>query len=111
MSDKRPARRYPRIAIKRAVLVKSVAGEKEAIAPTKSLALGGCCFVTDESLGVGSDVDLLMSLGADPVPARGRVVYEMPSADGRTEVGVEFISLAPGAGETIARLMMQPPES
>ena len=94
MADELPKhRRFPRIAAEHAVLVsKAGAGALEEFAKTRNLGLGGCMFLSDEPLGQGSVVEILISLAGRVVPAAGRVVYERAS-DHRFEIGVEFLRL------------------
>jgi hypothetical protein len=89
-------RRYPRRPVARPVLVK-VMGDRpsEEYAQTRVIGLGGCCFLTDKSLGSATQLDLLISLDEGVIQADGRVVYEIPRSDSRREVGVEFLRLAP----------------
>jgi len=88
-------RRYPRIASENAVLVKRLGdGALEEFARTRTMGLGGCCFLSHESLGIGSLVEILISVRLKVVKARARVVYEKPMG-GSTEVGVEFVQLPP----------------
>jgi PilZ domain len=64
----------------------------EAFAKTRDLGLGGCMFLSDEPVGTGSVIELLISLSGRVVRTTARVVYENPS-DRRFEVGVEFLRL------------------
>lgn len=96
MSDDYPKkRRFPRIPSENAVLVKRTGPEEaEGFAKTQVVGLGGCMFVSDESIGVGSHVDLLISVRGRVVASRGRVVYENAKQPGKIEVGVEFMNIA-----------------
>src|SRR5271169_224058 len=88
-------RRFPRIPSEHALLVKRAGDESsEALVKTRVLGGGGCMFVHDASLGVGSVVDLLISLPRQVLKARARVVYEIPNRTGDVEVGVEFVEVA-----------------
>jgi hypothetical protein len=99
------ARRYPRLESRHAVLVRKLTGAVlEEFAPTKTIAVGGCCLVTDEPLGKDSRVELLINVDHRVVTARGRVVYEFPAGDGRTETGIEFLQLDDDAETAIAGL-------
>jgi hypothetical protein len=99
MADELPdQRRFPRIAAEHAVLVtKTKAGTEtlEEFAKTRSLGLGGCMFLSDEPLGLGSVIEVLISLAGRVVPTTARVVYERAN-DRRFEIGVEFLRLDPG---------------
>jgi hypothetical protein len=84
-------RRFPRIASHHAVLAKKSGIEGvEEFGRTKTIALGGCSFVTAESFGEGSTLELLITVDGSVVSTRGRVVYEHDLDDGRKEIGVEF---------------------
>jgi len=87
-------RRFPRIASENVVLVRGGGhAVSEGLAKTRALGLGGCSFVTASPPAVGSEVELLLSLGGRVVPTRSRVVYEIAAAD-RWEIGVEFLEIA-----------------
>jgi hypothetical protein len=103
----RESRKYPRLESRHAVLVRRLAGDLEELAPTKTIAIGGCCLVTDEPLGVGSVVELLITVDHRVIQARGRVVYESPSDDGRSETGVEFVQLDDDAQAAIIGLFQK----
>src|SRR5256885_1663092 len=86
-------RRFPRIASHHAVLAKSLGGDgDEEFGHTKTIAVGGCSFVAGESIGVGSPLELLITVDGHMVSARARVAYEHEE-EGRIEIGVEFASL------------------
>jgi hypothetical protein len=88
-------RRFPRIVAEHAVMVTKLGDETvEEFAKTRDLGLGGCMFLSDEPLGPGSVIRLLISLAGQVVPTVARVVYEHAS-DRRFEIGVEFLHLDP----------------
>lgn len=99
-------RRYPRIASQHTVLVRKLEGDAlEEFALTRTLAEGGCGFLSDERIGEGSTIELLIAIDHHVVKAKARVVYERPvDASTRTEVGVEFFDLADGDAERIRAL-------
>jgi len=87
-------RRFPRIASHHSVLVTKLDDGAEGFAMTKTLALGGCSFISSDRVGVGSSVELLIAIDRDHVvKALGRAVYERTLEDGYSEVGVEFVHL------------------
>lgn len=90
-----PVRRFPRIPAHVTTLVKKL-GEKEIEGFTKtgSLGLGGCMFLSDESFGVGSYFEILISVGHRVVKASGRVIYEMPDESGALRIGGEFVDIS-----------------
>jgi hypothetical protein len=98
-------RRFPRINSENVVLVKRVTADSdEGFVKTRVLGLGGCMLVCDEPMGVGTPVELLISVECRVVQAVGRVVYEIPSAPQRIDVGIEFLDLADSDREVIASL-------
>jgi len=98
MADEyREKRRFPRLPAEHAVLVKKLGpGETEEFAKTQTVSLGGCMVVSDSSLGLGSGVELLISVRGGVVRAQGRVVYEIPKGENNVQIGVEFLRMATG---------------
>jgi PilZ domain len=93
VADQLPKRRFPRIASQHAVLVTKAGPEKlEEFAKTRDLGLGGCMFLSEEAIGVGSVIEVLISVAGRVVATTARVVYEN-AGDRRFEVGVEFLRL------------------
>jgi hypothetical protein len=90
------ARRYPRVPAENALLVKKIGQEdSELLAKTRTVGVGGCMFVHREALGVGSAVELLISLPGRVIKAQGRVVWETVVGPDQVEVGVEFLRISP----------------
>jgi hypothetical protein len=88
-------RRFPRISSENAVLVKRLGPEAlENFARTRVMGLGGCMFVSDTAFGVDSPVEILISVRGQVIKATARVVWELPAAEGKTEIGVEFADIA-----------------
>lgn len=101
--DKR--RRFPRIHSENLVLVKkSGLDALEGLGKTEQMGLGGCKFLHPESLGVGSLLDLTLSVRGRLFMSRARVVYETPSEEGFSEVGVEFLALTDEDREALAEM-------
>lgn len=95
MTDYVAQRRYPRIDSKNSLLVRCVgACRQEGFVKTQVVGLGGCSFVNDEPLGVGTPLEILFSVQGQVGRSSGRVVYEIPRRLGRVEVGVEFVGLS-----------------
>jgi c-di-GMP-binding flagellar brake protein YcgR len=94
--EPRAFRRFPRIPAENAVLVR-IAGTQapEVLATTRTVSAGGCMFVQRQTLGVGTAVELLISLPGRVIKAQGRVVWENERASGAFEVGVEFLRINP----------------
>jgi hypothetical protein len=87
-------RRFPRIASNHSVLVTKLDSGAEGFAMTKTMALGGCCVVTSDAVGLGVAVELLIAIDRDHViKALGRAVYERQLEDGYHEVGIEFVHI------------------
>lgn len=108
----RDSRRFPRLESRQAVLIKKVdeGSAVEELAPTRTIAMGGCSLVTDQPYGKGSQVELLISVDQRVVTAHGTVVYENRCEDGRTETGIEFRRLDDEAAHAIHRLFIKKPE-
>lgn len=105
MADEAGKRRYPRIPSENAVLVKRLTAEQvEGFAKTRVMGLGGCMFVSDETLGVGAGIEILISVRGRVAKAVGKVVYELPTDDAQREVGVEFLDLPQADREVIESL-------
>ena len=69
-------RRFPRISEEHAVLVRKLApGLPEGLYKTSGLGLGGCEFFAGTPFGVGSRLDVMISLERRVIRAEGRVVY------------------------------------
>ena len=82
------------------MVTKAGAETLEEFAKTRDLGLGGCMFLSDEPVGPGSVIELLISLSGRVVRTTARVVYEKAS-DRRFEVGVEFLRLSPADRELL----------
>lgn len=92
----KPMRRYPRLPLRQSVLVTVCEGAPvDHLGRTESVGLGGCGFVSQISLGVGSTIELMISARPIAIRTRARVVYEIPRDGGGFEVGVEFEALEP----------------
>ena len=95
MVDHKVQRRFPRIDSENSVLVRSLgAVRQEGLVKTRVVGLGGCMFVNDEPLGVGTFLDLALAISGDVAHTQGRIVYEIPRREGVLEVGVEFLGLS-----------------
>ena len=91
-------RRFPRLASHLSVLVRDVGeGGIEELAHTRTIARGGCSFVSDETIAAGARLEILIAIRGSGEPevltANARAVYQRPMADGRQETGVEFLDL------------------
>ena len=98
----REQRKFPRIPAEKPLLVKKIGDDtSESLAKTRTVGGGGCMFVHHETLGVGSDIELLISLAGRVIKAYGRVVWEVVNEPGRVEVGVEFVMISPEDRKTL----------
>lgn len=88
-------RRFPRVEAKHAVMVRLLGGQPfEEFARTRVLGPGGCLFVSQESLGFGSLMELSIAVQGRVLKTDARVVYEF-ERDGREHhVGVEFLRIS-----------------
>jgi hypothetical protein len=99
-------RRFPRISSEHTVLVKKLGGDAaEAFAKTRVVGLGGCMFVSSGPVGVGSIVEVLISVHLRVVRALVRVVYEIAKGDTEFEVGVEFVEISPADRQIIEAML------
>jgi len=98
-------RRFPRIPSDYPVLVRRLGDEAlEKLGRTSSLGLGGCAFLSEESFGVASLVELLISIDMRVVSAPGRIVYENRASPAGFEIGVEFLELGADERRILGRL-------
>jgi hypothetical protein len=67
----------------------------EEFARTRVLGPGGCMFVSEESLGYGSLMELSIALRGRVVKTDSRVVYEVQKSATEHQVGVEFLRISP----------------
>jgi hypothetical protein len=102
-------RRFPRIPSENAVLVKKLEAQRiEGFVKTRVMGLGGCMFVSDEPLGVGTHLEILISVRGVVAKAIGHVVYEVPKKPREIEVGVEFVELTEPDRQVIESLFTTP---
>ncbi|HSH69069.1 MAG TPA: PilZ domain-containing protein [Deferrisomatales bacterium] len=95
MTDYTAQRRYPRIESENSLLVRCVgACRQEGFVKTQVVGLGGCSFINDEPLGVGTPLEVAFSVRGQVGRSSGRIVYEIPKRFGRIEVGVEFVGIS-----------------
>lgn len=98
-------RRYSRISSQNAILVKKVGNaDPDGYAKTEVMGLGGCMFVSAGTWGVGTFVEMLLSIRGQLAKIQARVVYELPREDLCYEVGVEFVEIPNIDRDVIERL-------
>jgi len=94
MDEPRDRRRFVRFPAELAVLVRKLGPEeRENLAKTRVVGLGGCLFVHPDPLGLEETVELLLSARGKVLRAKARVAYEQRREDGRYDIGVEFLSM------------------
>lgn len=106
-------RRFPRIPAAHTVLLTRVGDEvRDRFGRTQTMGLGGCGFVANEMVELGSIVDLMIAVRPRAVQAKGRVVYSNPRDDGDGfEVGVEFVDISPDDLYLVAELVRKEMQS
>ncbi len=92
METPRNNRRLPRINARHAVLVRKAGQDViEEFGRTRSIGVGGCGFESEVSLGVGSIVEVMISVAGRVLQTTARVLYETPREPDKFDVGVEFL--------------------
>jgi Tfp pilus assembly protein PilZ len=98
-------RRFPRIPSSNAVLAHRLGDSPaEELSKTQVMGLGGCMFTSNESFGVGSNLQLLITINREVVKSNAHVVWEREIENRRFEVGVEFTALDDDARTKLGRL-------
>ena len=88
------SRRYPRIPSRNTILVKKLDTPTPGrLTRTQVLGLGGCMFLSDDSIGIDSHLSLHIAVKDRFIRSKARVVYEIPKGD-RFEVGVQFMEIS-----------------
>lgn len=96
MTQSAKARRFPRIQAEHAVMVRLLGTLPfEEFARTRVIGSGGCMFVSEESLGFGSLMELSIALQGRVLKTDSRVVYEISKSPTEHQVGVEFLRISP----------------
>lgn len=87
-------RRFPRVQAVHAVMVRLLGiSTFEEFARTRVIGPGGCMFVSEESLGYGSLMELSIAVRGRVVKTDSRVVYEISKSPTEHQVGVEFLRI------------------
>lgn len=90
------SRRFPRVKAEHAVMVRLLGTLPfEEFARTRVIGPGGCMFVSEESLGFGSLMELSIALQGRVLKTDSRVVYEISRSPTEHQVGVEFLRISP----------------
>lgn len=96
MEHRPKIRRFPRVQAEHAVMLRLLGTKAfEEFARTRVIGPGGCMFVSEESLGFGSLMELSIALRGRVVKTDCRVVYEIRKNDVEHQVGVEFLRISP----------------
>ncbi len=97
-----PTRRFPRFLAEYAVLVRKTGKiGSEKMVRTRTIGGGGCMFNFHESIGVGTELDLVISTPGGIIKAHSRVVWETIAGPYQFEVGVEFLRMTPDDQQTL----------
>jgi len=109
MQSQPKIRRFPRVPAEHAVMVRLLGVQAfEEFARTRVLGPGGCMFVSEESLGYGSLMELSIALRGRVVKTDSRVVYEYQKSATEHQVGVEFLRISPADRAFIESLVGRP---
>lgn len=101
-------RRFPRVPAEHAVIVRLLGVQPfEEFARTRVLGPGGCMFVSEESLGFGSLMELCIAVQGRVVKTDSRVVYEISKSPTEHQVGVEFLRISSTDRAFIENLVAQ----
>jgi c-di-GMP-binding flagellar brake protein YcgR len=96
MESRPKIRRFPRVPAEHAVMVRLLGTKSfEEFARTRVIGAGGCMFVSEESLGYGSLMELSIALRGRVLKTDCRVVYEIRKTPQEHQVGVEFLRISP----------------
>lgn len=97
MQPRPKIRRFPRVQAEHAVMVRLLGVHPfEEFARTRILGPGGCMFVSEESLGFGSLMELSIAVQGRVLKTDSRVVYEIRKSPTEHQVGVEFLRISAG---------------
>ena len=97
-------RRFPRVQAEHAVMVRLLGVQPfEEFARTRIIGPGGCMFVSEESLGYGSLMELSIAVQGRVLKTDSRVVYEIRKSPTEHQVGVEFLRISPGDRKSTVR--------
>jgi c-di-GMP-binding flagellar brake protein YcgR len=89
------SRRFPRVKAEHAVMVRLLGTLPfEEFARTRVIGPGGCMFVSEESIGFGSLMELSIALQGRVLKTDSRVVYEISRSATEHQVGVEFLRIS-----------------
>ena len=109
MQRQRQSRRFPRIQARHAVMVRLLGPTSfEEFARTRVIGPGGCMFVSEESLGYGSLMELSIALRGRVVKTDSRVVYEIRRSETEHQVGVEFLRISSADRAYLEKLVRAP---
>lgn len=96
MQPRPKIRRFPRVQAEHAVMVRLLGVQPfEEFARTRILGPGGCMFVSEESLGFGSLMELSIAVQGRVLKTDSRVVYEIRKSPTEHQIGVEFLRISP----------------
>jgi len=87
-------RRFGRIPASSAVLIEQLDQDRHcSFALSENLGMGGCALVASDPIPPGSLLKLYLSIRSEVVEAEGRIAHVNRRADGRYDVGIEFVRM------------------
>lgn len=108
MQPRPKIRRFPRVSAEHAVMVRLLGVQAfEEFARTRVIGPGGCMFVSEESLGFGSLMELSIAVRGRVVKTDSRVVYEIRKSPTEHQVGVEFLRISSADRSFLETLVTQ----
>jgi c-di-GMP-binding flagellar brake protein YcgR len=108
MQPRPKIRRFPRVSADHAVMVRLLGVKAfEEFARTRVIGPGGCMFVSEESLGFGSLMELSIAVRGRVVKTDSRVVYEIRKSSTEHQVGVEFLRISSADRSFLESLVSQ----
>lgn len=98
-------RRYSRAPAEHQVRIRVRSDRQpDRVSRTRVISPGGCMLVSEDPLGPGSLLELIISLDGHLLLTEARVAWERPGP-GEHHVGIEFLRIHPKDREILARLV------
>lgn len=99
------SRRFPRAPAEHEVRIRIRSDPRsDQISMTRFISPGGCMLVSESPLGLGSLLELMISIEERLLLTDARVAWEKPG-QGEHRVGVEFLRIHPRDRDLLARLV------
>ena len=98
-------RRYDRAPAEHQVRIRVRSDRQpDRVSRTRIISPGGCMLVSEDPLGPGSLLELIISLDDHLLLTEARVAWEKPGP-GEHQVGIEFLRIHPKDRELLTRLV------